>query len=50
MEFGAIVPDEGVISQHFCQLYIERPVEISKDLLSDGKHGTQVFVCRPPGV
>lgn len=49
-EFRVVLPEEGVIPQHFGQLLVEWRVEIPQDLLGDGQHRSQVFVSRPPGV
>lgn len=49
-EFGVILPEEGVISEHFGQFVVERHVKVPQDLFSDGQHGSQVFVSWPPGV
>lgn len=49
-EFRVVLPEEGVISQHFGQFVVEGHVKVPQDLFSDGQHGSQVFVRRPPGV
>lgn len=49
-EFGVVLPEEGVVPQHFGQFLIKRRVEILQDLFSDGQHGSQVFVSWSPGV
>lgn len=49
-DFRAVLPEEGLVPQHVGQLLVERRVEVPQDLLCDGQHGSQVFVCRPPGV
>lgn len=39
-EFRVILPEEGVILQHFGQFFIERCVEVPQDVFSDGQHGS----------
>lgn len=39
-EFRVVLPEEGVIPQHFGQFLVERHVEIPQDLFSDGQHGS----------
>lgn len=47
---GVVPPQERVVPQHFGQFLVKWLVEVSQDLLGNGQHGSQVLVCRPPGV
>lgn len=49
-EFGVVLPEEGIIAQHFGQFLVERLVEVAQDLPGDGQHRSQVLVSQPPGV